>query len=244
MRTVEKSVMQLIAKGFNPKFVPDGSGVGDAYRGFVYTSFQERATKISHGNVGKLAAKHGDSRLARICATIAGDEARHERAYKGFVSAIFEEDPDGAMIAYADMLKQQVRPQHAAFSRIENEPGRPPVSLPASGMSPLFPPGLQIVMPAELMSDGENPSLFADFARVAASLGVYTSADYTDIIEHLNCEWQVESRTGLSPQAAQAQDYVSSLPHRFRKLAERQAKSTGGVHLPGVGWSWLNGRTV
>jgi acyl-[acyl-carrier-protein] desaturase len=108
MRAVETSVMRLIANGFNPKFVPDGSGVGDAYRGFVYTSFQERATKISHGNVGKLAAKHGDSRLARICATIAGDEARHERAYKGFVSAIFEEDPEGAMVAYADMLKQQV----------------------------------------------------------------------------------------------------------------------------------------
>nr|AFB82639.1 delta-9 oleate desaturase [Isochrysis galbana] len=208
MRAVEKSIMKLIANGFNPKFVPDGSSVGDAYRGFVYTSFQERATKISHGNVGKLASKYGDSRLARICAAIAGDEARHEKAYKGFVSAIFEEDPDGAMIAYADMLKQQ------------------------------------IVMPAELMTDGENPNLFADFARVAANLGVYTSADYTDIIEHLNSEWQVESLTGLSPEAAAAQEYVGSLPRRFRKLAERQARSEGGILLPGVEWSWLNGRTV
>jgi len=65
MRAVEKSVMGLIANGFNPKFVPDGSSVGDAYLGFVYTSFQERATKVSHGNVGKLAAKHGDAQLAR-----------------------------------------------------------------------------------------------------------------------------------------------------------------------------------
>lgn len=103
---------------------------------------------------------------------------------------------------------------------------------------------VQIVMPAELMTDGENPNLFADFARVAANLGVYTSADYTDIIEHLNSEWQVESLTGLSPEAAAAQEYVGSLPRRFRKLAERQARSEGGILLPGVEWSWLNGRTV
>ena len=47
------------------------------YRGFIYTSFQERATKISHGNVGKLLAAAGDPFGAKICARIAGDEARH-----------------------------------------------------------------------------------------------------------------------------------------------------------------------
>ena len=47
------------------------------YRGFIYTSFQERATKISHGNVGKLLAGAGDQFGAKICARIAGDEARH-----------------------------------------------------------------------------------------------------------------------------------------------------------------------
>ena len=99
-------------------------------------------------------------------------------------------------------------------------------------------------MPAELMSDGENPSLFADFAKVAAHAGVYTSADYTDIIEHLNTEWLVGARTGLSPEASQAQEYVCSLPRRFRKLAERQSRSGGGLHLPGVQWSWLGGRTL
>ena len=46
------------------------------YRGFIYTSFQERATKISHGNVGKLLAAAGDPFGAKICARIAGDEAR------------------------------------------------------------------------------------------------------------------------------------------------------------------------
>ena len=38
----------------------------------VHRYAQERATKISHGNVGKLAAAAGDSTLARICARIAG----------------------------------------------------------------------------------------------------------------------------------------------------------------------------
>tara|TARA_B110001452_G_scaffold151202_1_gene125782 strand:- start:245 stop:505 length:261 start_codon:yes stop_codon:yes gene_type:complete len=66
----------------------------DPYRGFIYTSFQERATKISHGNVGKLAAGAGDPVLARICARIAGDEARHEKAYQLFVQRVLEIDPD------------------------------------------------------------------------------------------------------------------------------------------------------
>ncbi len=45
-----------------------------------YTSFQERATKVSHGNTGRNAVKHGDEHLGEICAMIASDEARHEKA--------------------------------------------------------------------------------------------------------------------------------------------------------------------
>ena len=74
MRSIEQSIMRLISSGFDP------DTRSDPYRGFIYTSFQERATKISHGNVGKLAAAAGDGVLARICARIAGDEARHEKA--------------------------------------------------------------------------------------------------------------------------------------------------------------------
>lgn len=51
---------------------------------------QERATKISHGNVGKLLAKSGDKWGSRICAKIAGDEARHEKAYQSFVQRVRE----------------------------------------------------------------------------------------------------------------------------------------------------------
>jgi len=102
MRSIEQTIMRLISSGFDP------DTRSDPYRGFIYTSFQERATKISHGNVGKLANQAGDGALARICARIAGDEARHEKAYQLFVEKILTIDPDGAMISYADMMKKQI----------------------------------------------------------------------------------------------------------------------------------------
>ena len=60
MRNIEVTIQHLITSGFNP------GAQKDPYRGFVYTSFQERATKISHGNVGKLARQYGDKNLNRI----------------------------------------------------------------------------------------------------------------------------------------------------------------------------------
>jgi len=102
MKSIEQTIMRLISSGFDP------DTRSDPYRGFIYTSFQERATKISHGNVGKLLAKAGDPWGAKICARIAGDEARHEKAYQLFVERVLELDPDGAMISYADMMKKQI----------------------------------------------------------------------------------------------------------------------------------------
>merc|ERR1711892_768376 len=99
MKSIEKTIMRLISSGFDP------DTRSDPYRGFIYTSFQERATKISHGNVGKLLAGAGDPYGAKICARIAGDEARHEKAYQLFVERVLELDPDGAIISYADMIE-------------------------------------------------------------------------------------------------------------------------------------------
>jgi acyl-[acyl-carrier-protein] desaturase len=80
----------------------------DPYQSIVYTSFQERATKISHVNTGKLADKAGDFTLSKICKTIAGDEARHEKAYKSFMSKLFEIDPNGALKAFEQMMRKQI----------------------------------------------------------------------------------------------------------------------------------------
>jgi len=102
MKEVEHTIHRLIYNGFNP------NTDNDPYQSIVYTSFQERATKISHVNTGKLADKAGDSNLSRICKTIAGDEARHEKAYKSFMSQLFEVDPDGALSAFEKMMRKQI----------------------------------------------------------------------------------------------------------------------------------------
>jgi acyl-[acyl-carrier-protein] desaturase len=102
MRSVETTIHHLINNGFDPQTE------NDPYLGFVYTSFQERATKISHRNVAILAKRAGEDHLHRICGLIAGDEARHEKAYKLFMKKVFEIDPAGAIIAFAKMMKAKI----------------------------------------------------------------------------------------------------------------------------------------
>lgn len=86
------------------------------YLGFIYTSFQERATFISHGNTARLAKEHGDLKLAQICGIIAADEKRHETAYTKIVEKLFEVDPDGTVLALADMMKKKISmPAHLMY---------------------------------------------------------------------------------------------------------------------------------
>ncbi len=109
MRSVEKTIHYLIRSGF------DAHTDNDPYLGFVYTSFQERATKISHRNVATLARKAGEETLHTICGLIAGDEARHETAYKLFMSKVFEIDPAGAVESFAIMMKRKITMPAAAM---------------------------------------------------------------------------------------------------------------------------------
>jgi len=102
MRAVEVTTQYLIRNGFDPKTA------NDPYKGLIYTSFQERATRVSHGNVAQLANRSGDALLGKMCNIIAGDEARHEEAYKGFVKKLFELDPRGTLTAFAEMMKTKV----------------------------------------------------------------------------------------------------------------------------------------
>lgn len=99
MRAVETTVQHLLVNGFNPKTQ------ADPYNGLVYTSFQERATKVSHANVGKIAAAQGDEYLTRICQRIAADEARHEAFYTKAMTRVFEIDPEGAVLAFRTMMR-------------------------------------------------------------------------------------------------------------------------------------------
>ena len=195
MKAVEQTIHRLIYNGFDPNTNQD------PYQAIVYTSFQERATKISHVNTGKLADKAGDNNLSRICKTIAGDEARHEKAYKSFMSKIFEIDPNGALAAFDKMMRKQ------------------------------------ITMPAVLMDQGgSNPNLFIEFSAITQKIGVYTTWDYASIIEHLVSLWKIESLTGLKDGAAKAQDYLSTLANRYKRIAERM-KVPDDINL-----SWLSGK--
>lgn len=198
MRSIEVTIQHLITSGFNP------GAQKDPYKGFVYTSFQERATKISHGNVGKLARDAGDKNLSKICAKIAGDEGRHEKAYQTFVTEILKRDADGLIKVFGDMMRGQ------------------------------------IVMPAELMTDGKDQQLYNNFSAVAQRLGVYTAIDYADIIEHLIKTWDMEHITGLSSESEKEREYLCRLPTRYRKLAERslnKKKKDGEEDVPqSFGW--------
>lgn len=179
MRQVEVTIQTLISNGF------DANTDNDPYQAMIYTSFQERATKISHNNTGKLASKAGDNVLSRICTTIAGDEGRHERAYKTFMREIFDIDPNGAMLAFEQMMRKQ------------------------------------IAMPALLIDKGNDRNMFARFSAITQKIGIYTTWDYAKIIEHLVEFWKIESVTGLTGAAAKAQVYLSKLPERYLRVAER-----------------------
>jgi acyl-[acyl-carrier-protein] desaturase len=115
MRAVEKTIQYLIGSGMDPGLDKN------PYLGYIYTSFQERATKISHNNTGKLAKRGGDATLGTICNLIAADEGRHEVAYQKVVDKLFDVDPEGAIAAYEDMMKKNiVMPAHLMYDG-ENE---------------------------------------------------------------------------------------------------------------------------
>ncbi|MBU3680622.1 MAG: acyl-ACP desaturase [Flavobacterium sp.] len=102
MREVEITTQHLINDGFD-------IGTGrDPYKNFVYTSFQELATYVSHNRVSQIAKSYGDHKLSKMCKMIAGDEMRHHHAYSEFVTQIFKVDPSEMMMAFLYMMKLKI----------------------------------------------------------------------------------------------------------------------------------------
>jgi acyl-[acyl-carrier-protein] desaturase len=181
MREIEITTQHLISDGFD-------IGTGrDPYKNFIYTSFQELATYVSHNRVSQLAKSFGDNKLAKMCKMIAGDEMRHHQAYSEFVTQIFKIDPSEMMIAFQQMMKNK------------------------------------IVMPAGFLREsGEKiSSAFDNFSNSAQRIGVYTAADYVDILEKLNIKWDINNISGLTDEAEKARDYLMKLPARMAKVSER-----------------------
>jgi acyl-[acyl-carrier-protein] desaturase len=102
MKEVEITTHHLINDGFDI-----GTGK-DPYKNFVYTSFQELATYVSHNRVSQIAKEYGDKKLSKACKLIAGDEMRHHTAYSEFVTQIFKVDPSEMMLAFQYMMKQKI----------------------------------------------------------------------------------------------------------------------------------------
>lgn len=181
MREVEITTQHLINDGFD-------IGTGrDPYKNFVYTSFQELATYVSHNRVAQIARKFGDKNLSKMCRIIAGDEMRHHMAYSEFVNRIFQVDPSEMMLAFQYMMKQK------------------------------------IVMPAHFLREsGQKISeAFEQFSDSAQRIGVYTAADYVDILQKLIDKWQIDKISGLTAEAEKARDFLMKLPARMTKISER-----------------------
>ncbi|OIQ40946.1 MAG: acyl-ACP desaturase [Bacteroidetes bacterium MedPE-SWsnd-G1] len=102
MREVEITTQHLISDGF------DIGTARDPYKNFVYTSFQELATYVSHNNVAKIARKKGHKLLAKMSKIIAGDEMRHHLAYTEFIRQVFKYDPSEMMLAFHHMMKHKI----------------------------------------------------------------------------------------------------------------------------------------
>ncbi len=181
MREVEQTTHHLINDGF------DIGTSNDPYKNFVYTSFQELATFVSHNRVALIAKKYGEKKLFKMCNLIAGDEMRHHLAYSEFVNQIFKVDPSEMMLAFQYMMKRKI-------------------TMPA-----LF-----------LRESGEKiGTAFEAFSDSAQRIGVYTAADYVEILEKLNVKWDIANINGLTAEAEKARDYLMKLPERMKKISER-----------------------
>lgn len=96
----------------------------------------------------------------------------------------------------------------------------------------------KITMPAMYMRErgkkiGET---FKRFAEVAERKKIYTAFHYAEIMEHLINSWDIASLKQLNDKAQAAQEYLCSLPERYRKVAERFAGRLGSEPYR---FSWL-----
>jgi acyl-[acyl-carrier-protein] desaturase len=81
----------------------------------------------------------------------------------------------------------------------------------------------KIVMPAHFLREsGEKISTaFEQFSDSAQRIGVYTAADYIDIMQKLMSRWEIDKITGLTDEAEKARDYLMKLPARMTRISER-----------------------
>lgn len=84
--------------------VPQPDSVAD---GLVYVALQELATRIAHGNTGRLM---DDDWGRKVMARVAGDEMLHHVFYRDLVSALLELDPSMAVLAIDRNVREFAMP--------------------------------------------------------------------------------------------------------------------------------------
>jgi acyl-[acyl-carrier-protein] desaturase len=78
-------------------------------------------------------------------------------------------------------------------------------------------------MPAHFLRESGQKisSAFEQFSDSAQRIGVYTAADYVDILQKLIDKWEIDKINGLTDEAEKARDYLLKLPARMAKISER-----------------------
>lgn len=208
MKSYQQTIQLFLNDGLDP-------GIGnDPYKGFIYTSFQERATQISHANVAKLAAQSGNSFISEISGQIAADEGYHGRAYSEMVAFFFKRDPNGTMCALRDMWKQGIQ-------------------MPAHLMREIDEHG-------DISRPGQT---FEKFSDIAQGLGVYTAKDYARIsaqllklwrvAQHRDQRWEALPFEGLDKEGSDAQKEILKRQAVFERVA-RAEREMGA--MPDFSW--------
>ena len=135
-------------------------------------------------------------------------------AYSAIVTEILKRDPNGGVLAFADMMRKQiVMPAHLMNDNMHEE-----------------------------LNPGNN--LFADFSAVAEKTQTYTAFDYADIMEVLIERWNIADIKDLNAEGMEAQEYLLKLAPRIRKLAERSATRKAKAGTSALKFSWIGGREV
>ena len=143
----------------------------------LWTAGQERVTKKVHGKMANVAQHAGATPYHKGQAVITGHESNHERYYEAFNKGAFHIAPESSMLSLAELVRR--------------------------GM----------IMPTRLIDDevsrDENgqPDLFERYGRLAWVEGIYTPADYAEVIGHMIEAYGIKNLS-LSGDAARAQQYV------------------------------------
>jgi acyl-[acyl-carrier-protein] desaturase len=214
-------VNQKAYEGSKQLLLQDGMDIGigtDPYRGFYYTSFQERATQVSHTNVAVHAELRGAPLVANICRKIALDETAHGRIYRDFAQVFLNHDPNGMMLAIRDMMERGVAMPAHNMREIRYENG-------------------------DVLEKGET---FEPFSAHAQRIGVYTTQDYSQISGDLLKAWKLAQRTtegkweripihGLGEEAEDAHQRIVRLQNAIQRKGDRWTAPAEPTH----DFSWL-----